>query len=139
MNEAYLGTARKRVSLARHARLVDYHVHEGNQSSTWLAVDVLDGQTPFTLATRSSSSGPGTASRRLTRVFFATRERRAGPAERTARSARQRLRLHTWRNAQPALRAGSTSADVVSTTPTAGQAEAETLRDSCAAARSRGF
>ena len=49
MNEAYLATARKRVSLARHARLVDYHLHEGNQASTWLAVEVLAGQAPFTL------------------------------------------------------------------------------------------
>ena len=43
MNEAYLATARKRVSLARHARLVDYHIHEGNQASTWLAVEVAGG------------------------------------------------------------------------------------------------
>jgi hypothetical protein len=49
MAEAYLATARKRVSLARHARLVDYHLHEGNQASTWLAVDVVGGQAPFTL------------------------------------------------------------------------------------------
>lgn len=40
MNEAYLGTARKRVSLTRHARLMDYHVHQGNQADTWLALNV---------------------------------------------------------------------------------------------------
>ncbi|MGH8581605.1 MAG: hypothetical protein ACREWG_02225, partial [Gammaproteobacteria bacterium] len=40
MSEAYLATTRKRVSSARHARLVDYHLHEGNQASTWLAVEV---------------------------------------------------------------------------------------------------
>ena len=40
MNEAYFATARKRVSLARYARLMDYHIHEGNQASTWLAVKV---------------------------------------------------------------------------------------------------
>ena len=49
MNEAYLGTARKRVSLARHARLMDYHIHQGNQASTWLALRVtkpmvMDGE-----------------------------------------------------------------------------------------------
>jgi hypothetical protein len=42
MNEAYLGTARKRVSLARHARLMDYHIHQGNQASTWLALELKD-------------------------------------------------------------------------------------------------
>ncbi|NJR25265.1 MAG: hypothetical protein HC786_25510, partial [Richelia sp. CSU_2_1] len=40
MNEAYLATARKRVSLARHARLMDYHIHQGNQANTWLALQV---------------------------------------------------------------------------------------------------
>src|SRR5215207_7815782 len=40
MNEAYLATARERVSLARHARLMDYHVHQGNQASTLLALKV---------------------------------------------------------------------------------------------------
>jgi hypothetical protein len=36
--EGYLGSARKRVSLARHARLMDYHIHQGNQASTALAL-----------------------------------------------------------------------------------------------------
>ncbi len=41
MNEAYLGTARKRVSITRHARLMDYHVHQGNQASTWMILDII--------------------------------------------------------------------------------------------------
>ncbi len=45
MNEAYLATARSRVSLARHARLMDYHVHQGNQTSTRLALKLAAGQT----------------------------------------------------------------------------------------------
>jgi hypothetical protein len=36
--EAYLGTARSRVSLRRHARLVDYSVHEGCSARTFLRV-----------------------------------------------------------------------------------------------------
>src|SRR3954447_17658589 len=43
MNEAYLATARKRVSLARHARLVDYHIHQGNQASAWVALELAVG------------------------------------------------------------------------------------------------
>jgi len=38
MNEAYFLSARKRVSLARYARLMDYHIYQGNQASTWLAI-----------------------------------------------------------------------------------------------------
>jgi hypothetical protein len=36
--EAYLGTARKRTSLRRHARLVDYSVHEGCNARVWVQV-----------------------------------------------------------------------------------------------------
>lgn len=42
INEAYLPTARKRVSLARHARLMDYHIHQGNQASTWLVLNLKE-------------------------------------------------------------------------------------------------
>lgn len=38
--EAYLGTARRRVSLRRHARLLDYHVHEGRNARAWLCLTV---------------------------------------------------------------------------------------------------
>ncbi len=38
--EAYLGTARRRISLARHARLLDYSIGNGANARTWLQVDV---------------------------------------------------------------------------------------------------
>lgn len=41
--EAYLETASQRRSLRRHARLVDYHVHDGLGASTWLDVTVHEG------------------------------------------------------------------------------------------------
>lgn len=40
--EAYLGTARKRTSLRRHARLVDYIVHEGCNARVWVRLFVND-------------------------------------------------------------------------------------------------
>lgn len=43
--EAYLGTARQRISVRRHARLVDYRLHEGNNARTWMHVAV-DSDTP---------------------------------------------------------------------------------------------
>lgn len=45
--EAYLRTARKRASVRRHARLVDYHMHEGINARAWIRIeidDVSDGQ-----------------------------------------------------------------------------------------------
>ncbi|MHB8595726.1 MAG: putative baseplate assembly protein [Ktedonobacteraceae bacterium] len=38
--EAYLGTARQRISMRRHVRLVDYHIHEGCNARTWMFVSV---------------------------------------------------------------------------------------------------
>jgi hypothetical protein len=37
--EAYLDTARKRISVRRHARLVDYFMHEGCNSRAWVCID----------------------------------------------------------------------------------------------------
>lgn len=38
--EAYLETARSRISLRRHARLVGYHVHDGCNARVWMHVGV---------------------------------------------------------------------------------------------------
>jgi hypothetical protein len=40
--EAYLDTARLRTSVRRHVRLVDYPMHEGCNSRTWVCLDVED-------------------------------------------------------------------------------------------------
>lgn len=37
--EAYLGTARRRISVRRHVRLVDYPMHEGCNARTWVFVN----------------------------------------------------------------------------------------------------
>jgi len=130
MAEAYLGTTRKRVSLARHARLMDYHLHEGNQASTWLAVDVVAGQAPFTLDDQELVVWTGAATAEDDAVFFVSRQRRIEPAQRQRLDGQvNRLRLHTWRNARPALAAGSTSADIAPVSALASQAQADGLRD----------
>lgn len=38
--EAYLDTARQRISVRRHARLVDYLMHEGCNARTWVCIQV---------------------------------------------------------------------------------------------------
>src|SRR5947207_2743023 len=42
--EAYLGTARRRVSVRRHARLVDYSMHDGCNARAWVQVQVAVDQ-----------------------------------------------------------------------------------------------
>lgn len=41
--EAYLGTARKRISLRRHARLLDYRMHEGCNARVFVCVGIDGG------------------------------------------------------------------------------------------------
>ncbi len=127
MAEAYLATARGRLALARHARLMDYHLGQGNQASTWLVLELDAGQAPFVLSDQDvvvRTAGADEA------VFFASHQRWLDDAARQHFDPlRNRLRLHTWRDAQPALRAGSTTADVVPLAGLASQAQAETVRD----------
>lgn len=52
-NEAYLGTARRRVSVRRHARLVDYRLHEGCNSRAFVHFMVSDGAAAQHLPRRS--------------------------------------------------------------------------------------
>lgn len=40
--ESYLGTARRRISVRRHARLLDYTMHEGCNARTWVQIQVDD-------------------------------------------------------------------------------------------------
>ncbi len=62
--EAYLNTARKRISVRRHARLVDYRLHEGCNARTWVCLEV-DGDLPplkpddIYFITRPDQSLPG--------------------------------------------------------------------------------
>jgi hypothetical protein len=129
MNEAYLGTARKRVSIARHARLVDYHIHQGNQSSTWLGVILDPAAAPFTLG-EELITWAGHPDLPSDWIYFATRERRLPVAERALLDPLlNELQLHTWTDAEPALRAGTTHADIVSTVAGAAKPEADRVRD----------
>lgn len=130
MGEAHLATTRQRVSLARHARLMDYHLHEGNQASTWLALEIAAGQAPFRLDSQQLVAWTGALGKLPESVSFASREHWLPPPQRQRFDPLvNQLRLHTWSHAQPALAAGSTSADVVPVVAGAGQAEADALRD----------
>jgi hypothetical protein len=108
MNEAYLGTARKRVSTARHARLMDYHIHQGNQASSWLALEIAD--VPAFHLAPGFLVWTGTGSEEDTiepgSVIFMSRE------EHYLDHLLNRMGLYTWSDSVPALKAGSVTADL---------------------------
>jgi hypothetical protein len=121
MQEAYLGRARKRVSLARHARLMDYHIHQGNQASTWLLAEVddaIDIPAGHGVWTGDDWSAPGA-------VVFVT-----GQVQRCFPELNQ-LQLYDWDEAVLALDAGAVSADLALPGPLdpLSQADARALRD----------
>ena len=112
--EAFLSSARRRLSLTRHARLMDYHVHQGNQGSAWIACTLASGQT--------AELSPGLqvwAQREGGEVVFVSREGASMDAALNAMS------LHTWSGARPGLSEGATSADLVMPD----ESTAERLRD----------
>jgi hypothetical protein len=53
--EAYMGTARRRTSLRRHARLVDYFMHDGCNARTWLHIELNEGFINVPLITEHNS------------------------------------------------------------------------------------
>jgi hypothetical protein len=118
MNEAYLASARKRVSLARHARLMDYHIHQGNQAGAWLALEVnstapaggFDLDPGFIV-------WPGQADSYDQGVVFVSRDKQY--LDRPL----NRMGLYTWSGTIPALAAGSTRADLRPWLPGASQAQ----------------
>ena len=50
--EAYLGTARRRVSIRRHARLVDYLMHDGCNARAWVQIQVAADTGPLPKGTQ---------------------------------------------------------------------------------------
>ena len=63
--EAYLDTARQRISVRRHARLVDYQMHEGCNARSWVCVDTqsdlrdLGASDFYFITTLGDASGKG--------------------------------------------------------------------------------
>jgi hypothetical protein len=115
--EAYLGTARSRVSLRRHARLLDYAVHDGCNARAWVTIEVDRNIAPIgagtPLLTRGEAVGAALASADLPRqldantiVFETLHEIRPTPANRT-------LRFYAWSDDACWLPAGSTQATLI--------------------------
>ncbi len=119
MNEAYFATARKRASLARYARLMDYHIHEGNQASTWLAVQVqMDRTLPAQIG-----AWTGDDWRDSRAVIFASE------AEQACFAVLNQLDVYGWDETVSAIEAGSTEADLTTNVAGMTQVQANALRD----------
>lgn len=113
--EAYLSTARRRVSVRRHARLLDYQIGEGSNARAWVHFEI-DSEERVTLPARTPllTRVPGLdnvltadlldAAHKGEPVQFETMY------EATLYPEHNRMPLYTWGASAAVLAAGSTSA-----------------------------
>ncbi len=128
--EAYLGTARRRVSVRRHARLIDYFMHDGCNARTWVHIEVAEAIAGLLLQKENSYG--------ITKVL--TRTSAIPPAFRSDTTAfrdamnagalvfelmhdiildvrHNRMEFYTWKDSQCWLPQGSTSATLRGSLP----------------------
>jgi Baseplate J-like protein len=123
--EAYIETARRRVSLRRHAMLVDYHVHDGCNARAWVQVTTnADPSTPVFLdrtQTRFYTYAPGMPS---TLAAGANQEQAAlvagvqvfePLADALIFAELAEMNFYTWGNSSCCLPQGATEATLMGT------------------------
>jgi hypothetical protein len=125
--EAYLDTARLRTSVRRHARLVDYLMHEGCNARAWVCVETdTDVVLPADVSFITGPIEIGQEGRVLTWNDLETRP--FGPyevfepvlrAEIAIWQAHNAMYFHTWGDRECCIARGATSATLLEPTPPA--------------------
>ena len=120
--EAYLGTARKRVSVRRHSRLLDYFMHDGCNARVWVTVEVkaevkLPGPSSENqyrgtqLLTRVPTLNPGVIpSKKLIDALNLGTQVFETMDDWTLHQACNEIQFYTWGNEQCELSPGTTKA-----------------------------
>jgi hypothetical protein len=122
--EAYLDTARRRISVRRHARLVDYRLHEGCNARAWVHIEVsneltLDDPTDVSFITGLNNALSAQqnvlnwdvlreVSRDAYEVFEPLQRDQTAPLH--FRPAHNEIHFYTWGEKECCLERGSTSA-----------------------------
>lgn len=109
--EAYLGTCRLRPSLRRHARLIDYRVHEGCNARAWMHLHAGRDATVYPRNLEFLAPRPAADESTRTEPYevFAPVDSAPFPI----RKAHNTIRLYDWHGAKPGLNAGATDATLV--------------------------
>jgi hypothetical protein len=128
--EAYFGTARRRISVRRHARLVDYSLFEGCNARVWVQIRLKEGSDNVLLL-RKTAKGPV---RLLTAVEGQSPVIAAGSTAQETAMAMQpivfelmdderlfqqhaRMTFYTWQNQNCCLPKGATRATLAGNYP----------------------
>ena len=136
--EAYLETARQRISIRRHARLVDYHLHEGANARAWVAVETAADLEPIPARSVyfiTGFAGVPAASGRVVRhvdlelvppsAYEVFEPLVAPDAVLRFRAAHSRIVFYTWGEHECCLAKGATRATLLDAAPRAHQPEPE--------------
>jgi hypothetical protein len=124
--EAYLGTARRRTSVRRHARLVDYPVHDGANARAWICFEVkksgdADGATQQAgtpILSRQPDEAPTIAPSRVAQAAALGSAVFETLHDVTLSWDRNEIPLYTWGDARCCLPRGATRATLVGTLTT---------------------
>jgi hypothetical protein len=118
--EAYLGTARKRVSVRRHARLLDYHMHDGCNARAWVVLQVqpdspadglsLPAGTRLLVGYDAPGGGVGLTDTELQRAARGGVQIFETLHKITLDSAHNELHFYTWGDSECCLPRGATRA-----------------------------
>ena len=125
--EAYLDTARQRISVRRHARLVDYKLHEGCNARAWVCIDTDSDFTldPADVSFTTGFDAPQLAGksilnwsdlRNVPANTYEVLRRDAvwqGEAQLQFYAAHSEIHFYTWGEKECCLERGSTSATLV--------------------------
>ena len=121
--EAYIQTARSRISLRRHARLVDYVVHDGCNARTWIHLEVNAQAFLDHTLSRFYTFAPGMPS---TLAVGADNEEAAiksgvvvfeAMQDAVLRPEHNRMQFYTWGDTNCCLRRGATEATLLGSFP----------------------
>lgn len=122
--EAYLDTARQRISVRRHARLVDYRMHEGCNARAWAHVKTIGGPVTFKksevafIAGLRSSAPAGIMTRETLRRLNPQPGKYAvfeplGEGDLILREAHNTIFFYTWGDFECCLPKGATNASLI--------------------------
>ena len=123
--EAYLDTARRRVSVRRHLRLIDYQLHEGCNARGFVSIEFVKGEFSARAGDLFFSTDPAGAARQGSILSSATFGELDGEGcelfepvlhpetEISFRAEHSRILIHDWGDEECCLPKGATRATLV--------------------------
>lgn len=117
--EAYLGTARRRISVRRHARALDYPIHDGTNARTWVCFEIEAAAHKATLKantklfTRGSSSVVAVTTAKLAEVLSGQPVVFETKHDVDLNFAHNSISFYTWSDSDCCLPAGATKATLL--------------------------